>query len=365
MSWLHQPVRRLSKCALTVLWASWLLLGCVREEVDLLSRADTARALDGGAAGLAGGGGSCGGNSYRAVNKALEILLLVDSSLSGFFPAGFDCVFNPATCRLAWEVATSEIVSFVNDPRSTGISLALKYFGKSCEPRDYQTPDVPMGQLPEQASAVTLSLGATLPVSETTMRPALEGGLAYARQRSTAAGYNARMIIVLLGDLSLDAGDCPSNDVAALTEVAASGSALDPPISTYVFVTTRASELDPVARAGATERSIMADLALTGALSSALNSLRDRELAGLPCEYMLPAPYFERVKDPGLVNLRRDGVALGRVRDASTCSEAKGGWYYDDPTRPSRILTCPSTCAALKRGGSVDIQLDCPTLVLY
>jgi hypothetical protein len=349
------------------LCASWLLLGCVREEVDLLDRAPT----DGAAAGhndaTGARGGQCGGSSYRAVNKALEILLLVDASGSAFLPAGLDCFLTaaPASCRLAWEVATSEIGNFVNDARSAGISLALKYFGSSCEPRDYQIPDVPMGQLPEHAPAVSQSLLVTLPLADTATRPALEGGLAYARQRSASAGYNARMIIVLLADFGPDEQDCANNNIAALTDVAASGSTRDPAIPTYVFVTTRSTELDQVARAGGTERSIMADLAQTGALSSALNSLRDRELAGLPCEYMLPAAYFERVKDPSLVNLRRDGVALGRVRDPSACSEAKGGWYYDDPTLPSRILTCPGTCSALRSGGSVDIQLDCPTFVLY
>jgi hypothetical protein len=71
------------------------------------------------------------------------------------------------------------------------------------------------------------------------------------------------------------------------------------------------------------------------------------------------------VNDPALVNLRRDGQPLGRVTGASACDDQPGGWYYDDPAQPARILTCPSTCSALKRGGTVDIQLECPTVILY
>jgi hypothetical protein len=308
--------------------------------------------------------GPCGGSSFRAENKALEILFLVDTSASNILPARIECLLNLDFCP-AWNVTFSELGTFVNDPRSAGISVALRYFGKPCDPRVYETPDVAMGRLPEHTTAIMESLRATQPFDDTPTRPALEGALSYARRRTQLPGYNARMIVVLITDDDPDPEDCADNDVPALTRVAAKGAAFNPPLATYVFVTTIETALDAVARAGATERSIYADLGQVGALSAALNNLRERELAGLPCEYALPTQYFQRVNDPALVNLRRDGAPLGRVSGANACDRVVGGWYYDDPVNPSRILTCQSTCSALRAGGTVDIQLECPTVILY
>ena len=346
------------------LWAC-LLPSCFHEEVQLLP-AGGAEGADAATATARPPNGQCGGSSYQATNKALEILLLVDESGTAILP-GFDCFLNinATACAGAWAVTVNEITTFVNDPRSAGISIAVRYFGSSCEPRDYETPDVPMGRLPEHAIAIMQSLGLKIPLTDTATRPALEGALTYARRRIARPDYNARMIVALIADDGPEPDDCPNNDVPATAQVAASGAASDPAIPTHVFVTTRTTELDEVARAGGTERSIAADFLQPGALAAALIGLRDRELAGLPCEYMLPAAYFERVRNPRLVNLRRDGEPLGRVQDVAACEEARGGWYYDNPDAPSRILTCPSTCSALRRGGSVDIQLDCPTVILY
>lgn len=351
--------------------------GCFREEVELVPPVDDAG--DASAPGDAGAdagsavAGRCGGNAYRALGKALEILVLVDRTASSFLPAelNLDCLlFADSGCggQTYWDVTVNELVRFANDPRSAGISLALTYFGNQdeCDAQTYQTPDVGMGALPEHAAAITRSLMNTLPLSfGTTTRPALEGALLFARQRAQSPGYNARMVILLVTDGEVDEGDCPSdNTVSSVVRVAATGFAQNPPVPTYIFMTSTSLALDEAARAGGTERSILADLRQPGALSAALNRVSEREISGLPCEYDMPAQYFVRVNNPSLVNLTRDGVAIGRVEGSQACTQ-KGGWYYDNPQKPTRILTCPSTCAALKQSGTVEIQLDCPTIILY
>lgn len=348
-----------------------LLSACLHDDVQLFPLASGPVGLDaaldaGQSPGRTTRSGTCGGKSYQAEGKALEILLLVDNSYSALFPTGLDCLLGATDprCLFAWNVSLAELQRFVNDPLSSGISVALKYFGTSCDPLEYQTPDVAMGRLPEHAPVIIQNLQATFPANETATRPALEGALAYARQRVQSPGYNARMIIVLLADDGPDETDCTDNGVAALARVAASGRAVEPPIDTYVFTTTGVS-LESVAKAGGTERTIPVTLATEGQLAASLQRVRDQELAGLPCEYMIPPEYYQRVNDPALVNLRRDGVPQGRVSDASACDPLLGGWYYDDPQKPKHILTCESTCAALRRGGTVDIQLECPTVVLY
>jgi hypothetical protein len=128
-------------------------------------------------------------------------------------------------------------------------------------------------------------------------------------------------------------------------------------------VTVTGILLDDIARAGGTSKTLLADLGHPGALADALAGVRDQELAALPCEYDLPEAYFSEVNDPTLVNLTRDGTIVPQVR-AADCGDATAGWFYDDPTHPQRLLTCPATCASLKTATAVEVQLSCPTVVL-
>jgi hypothetical protein len=44
---------------------------------------------------------------------------------------------------------------------------------------------------------------------------------------------------------------------------------------------------------------------------------------------------------------------------------AGGGWYYDDPARPSKILLCESTCKVVKSDmdGQLDYAIGCKTII--
>jgi hypothetical protein len=312
----------------------------------------------------------CGGVAYVAKAKELEILVLFDNSLSMLLPALSEecwstlegCLSGPSLTL--WDVAVSELTSFVKDPKSAGVSVALKYFGTECDPASYATPDVPLGSLPENGNAIEQSLAATLPLAETATRPALQGALAYVRSRAKLTGQSARQIVLLVTDGYPDEADCSDNTTQAVSQVAASGLADDPAIATYVFVTAPELALDPIAKAGGTEKALAADLTRVGALSAALNGVRDRELAALPCEYELPPEYFKELNDPSRVNLTRDGKPIGRIGSAADCRDDTDAWYYDNPAAPTRILTCEKACANLKRAAAVDVQLKCPTVEL-
>jgi hypothetical protein len=315
---------------------------------------------------------ACGGASYVAKGKSLEILVLFDASLSMALPAiSWECLTTGEGCTTIesvlyttlWKVAISELMSFARDPRASGVSVALKYFGVECSPDAYATPDVPLGVLPMQATQLQASLEQTWPVFASTTRPALEGALSFVRKRNADPGHNARDIVLIITSGLPDEASCEDNSNTAVSRVAAQGLAEQSSTSTYVFVTAPDLPLDDIARAGGTEQAILADLSKAGTLSEALLRVVEREVAALPCEYELPREYFERVNDPTLVNLTRNGVPVAMVRDASACGPA-GGWHYDNPAQPKRILTCHSTCVDLKTGGAVDIQLDCPTITL-
>ena len=90
----------------------------------------------------------------------------------------------------------------------------------------------------------------------------------------------------------------------------------------------------------------------------------------LACEWELPEPETGEPLDPTQVNVQYTGggmatsAIIGKVAGPEACTE-NGGWYYDDEENPTRILTCPATCAVLEADpeGSVDIALGCATVV--
>lgn len=320
----------------------------------------------------AGDGDACGGESFVAEGKSLEIFVLFDNSGSMAIPfaggggnwgmwggtgAGG---FGPST---PWDAAVAEMKAFVMNTEASGISLALKYFGEACEPSAYSTPDVPMATLPQNASLIASSLDATMPNSSTATRPALEGAMAFVRQRLATPGYNSRIIVLLVTDGEPDQEDCDGNTLEGTAAVAAAALAEPGAVKTYVLSTAGDIVLDDIASAGGTSTAIPADVSSPGLLADKLIEIGKQELAELPCEYGMPAGY-EAIGDPELVNLRHNGVPVGRVDGAAACDPTRGGWFYDDPAAPTQILTCSPTCAVLKQGGMIDVALGCPVVPL-
>lgn len=90
----------------------------------------------------------------------------------------------------------------------------------------------------------------------------------------------------------------------------------------------------------------------------------------IPCEYEIPEPPAGEDLDTGRVNIRHTPDS-GEPRvypyagtdDGADCTS--GGWYYDDPTAPTRIILCPATCNAVTGGGGrVDVELGCQTVLI-
>ena len=83
------------------------------------------------------------------------------------------------------------------------------------------------------------------------------------------------------------------------------------------------------------------------------------------------APDFDRTaNNPGngtaRVNLRYTAIGgaeetIGWVPDQTRCDDARGGWYFDDPGAPSRLIACARSCAELtENGGEVKVVVGCP-----
>lgn len=91
--------------------------------------------------------------------------------------------------------------------------------------------------------------------------------------------------------------------------------------------------------------------------------------ASLACSYQIPDPPEGEVFDADEVNVEfedSDGVPLsiGRVDSEAACGGVAQGWYYDDPTNPSRIIVCPQTCDTIRdfEAGKVAIKFGCETI---
>jgi len=92
----------------------------------------------------------------------------------------------------------------------------------------------------------------------------------------------------------------------------------------------------------------------------------------LACDYDIPEPDEGQTLDPGLVNVdytpggQQDGQPIYNVPGGLPDCGASGGWYYDNPADPTKIIMCPSTCDTLQGDaeGSVDVIFGCETEVV-
>ncbi|MCK6588712.1 MAG: VWA domain-containing protein [Polyangiaceae bacterium] len=89
----------------------------------------------------------------------------------------------------------------------------------------------------------------------------------------------------------------------------------------------------------------------------------------LSCDYSIPPVPDGETFEPGKVNVVYTPGGGGAPESifnvpggAADCG-MKGGWYYDDPKTPAKILMCPSTCSTLQAdaAGKIDILFGCAT----
>jgi len=105
--------------------------------------------------------------------------------------------------------------------------------------------------------------------------------------------------------------------------------------------------------------------ACTQAFQGILNRLATAVISGaqIACQFPVPRP------PQGIVDWSKVALEvtpsggspqnIGRVSGANDC--ANGGFYYDNPTNPTQIILCPSTCTAVKgmTNPKIDVLLGC------
>lgn len=294
----------------------------------------------------------CARDKYRTEHDTLTIYTLFDDSIS---------------MLLWWGPVTDAFTRFLRDPRSAGINMGLKFFGEECDPAFYSVPDVPIGPLPQNADVIATELANKVPFAQTPTTQAVQGATIMLSQYA-AQHPQEKVAILLVTDASSGFGegdpeDCYST-VAQASQAAAAANAASPSIQTHVLGLGDATGLNMLSQAGGTGDAFSADPADAMAADKVVEAMHQIRKRALPCDYALPAGAEQT---PKLVNLEfsLDGATATTVPGVGTeraCHPEEGGWYYDNPDAPKRLIACPGTCQAFDDAAEVNVVLGCPTI---
>jgi uncharacterized protein YegL len=266
-----------------------------------------------------------------------------------------------------WFDSTAALQTFFGDPNSAGLRVALRFFPEGgcdsgCNVGACAQPNVAAGELTAVSAPSDVQEQKLLdafvgvdPGGGTPMSAALDGGIQWA-QAALASNPLEKAVVVLVTDGVPE--DC--NTSSSYLTNAAAGAFNGSGIQTFAIGLegSDAALLDAIAAAGGTDKSIVVS-ATNGQqeLADALNKAREASSA---CEFEVPDGDGNMSVDPGKVNVvfkpsSGGQQTIGKVADGGGCG--MGGWYYDSPSNPSRIILCPESCAALQLDPSADVEV--------
>ena len=305
---------------------------------------------------------ACGAVTEQANIAPLHLYVLVDKSSS---------------MSTKWKPARNGLKAFMDDPASAGIDVALNFFPRPpggapvCDQNAYRAPRVPFGLLPANEAALLTALDAEATDGfNTPLYPALGGAILGAiDQVKPKAGDRGAVLLVTDGEPSGPAPTCGGvnpDDPAVIAALAAAGVKQTPSISTFVIGLPGVNQTvaDQISAAGGTVSAIVITDAtkIEAAFQEALVKVRGE---ALPCDFPIPTKVAAGEVSSGLVNVQytKGTGGVSELYQTGDCSA--GGWRYDDPAKPTRIVLCPTTCAEVRGDpkGKIEILLGCKTKI--
>jgi len=190
--------------------------------------------------------------------------------------------------------------------------------------------------------------------------PALEGAIAYAQSWAQDNPDRATVVVLVSDGFPTQCNTAPDQISAA----AQAGYESPEHIRTFVIGVGESSRfnLDQYARSGGTSKAFLTESDdVSASFVDALSNITNSELA---CEYRLPEPPNGMKIDVDKVQVvytpaSGQSEEVPSILNLAACAKnANGGWYYDDPTNPTKISVCPCTCARFQ-AGRVDVRLGC------
>ncbi len=321
----------------------------------------------GSTSGTGGSGSACAAESSQASLEPVYLAFAFDVSGS---MGKLDKEYHDP--ELKWKPVVAATEAFFASEDSRGLQASLTFFpideeDGRCDAATYDTPDVPMTELP--STAFEDAITAITPQSADDWRGgtptlAVINGTITFLESLAAENPNAHYAIVLVTD-GYPAG-CDDN---AIEDVANAVAAISDTIPTYVIgvenpeggpdVTTN---LRDIAVAGGTGEAFMiatGDPAATqAAFQTAINGIREETIS---CVVEIPPPPAGQTFDASKVNvtLQVAGVPTQFGYDPTCASE--NAWRYDDEAAPTQIELCESTCGTVQGAleASLDVEFGC------
>jgi hypothetical protein len=329
-----------------------------------------------------GGTGQGGGFDAGSGSGGLDTdaACAVASDEAKLVPVSMYILFDKSGSMLGpkWFNSTAALQGFFMDPESAGVSVGLRFFpdsgcDSSCNISACAQPLVepaPLTNLsaPTDAQEQRL-LDAFInvtPSGETPLSAALEGGVRWGGNFLSANPFD-KAVVVLVTDGAPTECNTDSNYIITQAQTAFTTSG----IVTFAvgLEGSNISLMDGIAQAGGSGQGIFIGANdVQQELTDALTAIRESAVA---CEYRLPDQVDGMDVDPTLVNVlftptgASQPTTVRQVSDESSCTDADGGWYYDDPANPSSIRLCPTTCAGINGDpdGELEILIGCMTIV--
>lgn len=324
----------------------------------------------------------CIGDEYAGENLPLDIYIMFDQSCSmscnpdrtgpGLCCNGQTMPVDP-TPRI--DQVRGAVTQFLQDPASQGIGVGIGYFGNeqpgrtSCDPSSYATPAVPIAPLPGNAQAIIDSLAKAVPTGETPTGAAIRGACTY------AVGWHNQnpthiTVVLLVTDgfpeapLTSQTGGCTPTIQDA---VQAATTCVSNQLDVFVLgVGQQLTNLNDIAAAGGTKQAyLVGGTNVEGQVLQALNTIR--ATAQIPCALKIPpAPMGQTVNFNQInityCNASKQTITFLNVDAKAQCDPTNGGWYYDNPSAPTQIELCPTSCSTVSApGGSLSASVGCTT----
>lgn len=320
----------------------------------------------GGIGGSAGGtgGSSCATGSSEAKLANVNMFLMFDQSSS-------------MNQNNRWDMATSALVQFLQDPQTSGLKIALRFFAsdepmagcniQECNVEACSQPLIELGLLTEaagdaQEATLVNAIESRDPNPEgpgTPISAALQGAINWSIDFNETAPDTEAAVVVFVTDG--EPSGC-EQDTNAIASIAAQGEAAG--VLTFAVGLEGSSEeiMNAIAREGGTGSAVfVGDGNAEEDLLQALNEIRGQ---AMKCDFDLPTAANV---DPTKVNvtLSVDGGSeeqWNKVGNEGQCGDSKA-WHYDDETNPTSVVLCPAACEAATStpGARIDVVFGCET----
>jgi len=334
--------------------------------------------------GLNDGGVGQGGHSFEDGGTGgggildKDAACAVASDVADLVPVSLLLMFDKSGSMMGskWFDSTAALQAFFCDPASAGLRVGIRFFpdtgcDETCVVAPCAVPKVEPAPLTElsaptdqQEDALYHSFDGVTPSGGTPMYTALQGALIWA---TTYVGSHPaeKALVVLVTDG--EPTEC-NDSVSAIAELAADAYETHGVLTFAIGLEgSFESTVDHIAEAGGGQGFFIGSGNAQEDLLAALNEIRGSTVA---CEYVVPSEVDGQAVNPALVNVfytpggSGSAVLLGQVPGLGACTEGKGGWFYDNPAAPTRIIFCPSTCAAVQAdtGAKIEVLLGCSTV---